>query len=715
MKRKLKNIIGLVLSVVLASCVTLKPDSRGLSAPDYNQRVSITDPHYDKVLTPIGVASIAASTLSAGYAGYNSNLIRINDGANQTTSKIGNAVIGAAVGFGTSYMVNRLLGWGKVKQISNPNDWLRKANKNYALISYTNDLWVIPKTADINYQIKDIDDANQFVSVFNNSRYTDDAFKTGIENLERNDLPKLISLFPNTTSNAAAKDKYIRTSLDYKEIVAATQRYSDLNQDYEKNFLKLITTCDHAIDFKSRYKSSINFDQAYLNAYKTDNQTKSNFANLNNIYSGYKYVPIERLKNENSTIQKNFVKSQYMLDNSPSPNYLVTIFLKYKQLSFPEKDHDFLAAFMDRLDKSMDDGNEIIWNLKLLSNKEYYPEIEIEQSEIEQVISEKLQSEIASNVMITRSSFIGSKNPEWEKWKENDNLTAGLVGSEDAAYILYGVIQNNSKYDLPVEVVGKGHLISKTDVQGTGTISNFITNAFKFLSQGAFNNMVTFDHGIQTSSFFANPLPSLSQQEYAIRLDFHGAWLQKGVNLFDTFKGKIEPDLTDTDISVKFTSFKPSKSIFQLQEENLKFAHNGLPDIPLQDQWRGQEVKDEIWREKWRQEQLEIARRRAERNRKIESAKSSGSCYELIGPEDVKLDSDLTVTGYKIRCKTNDKEEIVMNLNEGVINIIESVTNYYNRPGWYIYKSGWIGDNSSRIGGSDDDFSKVLNNLCGCY
>ncbi|MBV5311732.1 MAG: hypothetical protein JZU47_00465 [Prolixibacteraceae bacterium] len=715
MKRKIKNILCYFIAILISGCVTYKPDSRGISHPDYNQRVSITSPHYDKVLTPIGVASITASTLSAGYAGYNSNLIRINDGANQTTSKIGNALIGATVGFGASYIVNRLLGWGKTKPANDPEQWLKKANRSYSLISYSDDLFAIPKNADEKYQIKNLEDANQFVTIFRPSRFEDDVFKSGIENLTRNDLPNLIRLFPNTKSNGIAKDKYIRTSPNYDEIVAASIKYSDLNQNYEEDFLTRISQCDHAIDFKKRYEGSVNFERAYLNAYKTDNQTKSSYINLNINYNSYQYVPIEKLRNEFSTIQKNFVKCQYMLDNSASPINLVDIFSSFKPLTFPEKEHDFLEAFMDKLDKSMPDGNEIIWNLKLLSNKEYYPEIEIEPSEIEKVISEKLQSEVASHVKISRSSYIGSKNPEWEKWKENDNYTAALVGSEDAAYILYGVIHNDSKYNLPIEVVGAGHLVSKTDVQGTGSISNFLVNAFKFLGQGAFNDLVTFDHGIQTSSFYMNPIPSMSQQEYAIRLNFHGAWVQKGVNLFDTFKGKIEPNLIDIDIRTKHTSFNPSSSIYQLQEENLKFAHNGLPDIPLQDNWRGEEVKDEKWREDWRKIREANARAREAVHRRIQAAKASGSCYESIGQENVELNSDISITGYKIKCKTNNNEEIVMYLNEDVIDRIESVFNYYNRAGWYVYKSALIGSNSSRIGGSDDDLSEVLNNLCGCY
>lgn len=251
-----KNIICFVISLFLVGCVTLKPDSRGLSVPDYNQRVSVTDPHYDKVLTPIGVASITASTLSAGYAGYKSNLIRINNGADQTTSKIGNALIGATVGFGTSYLANRLLGWGKSKPANDPEQWLKKANRNYSLISYSDDLFAIPKNADGNYQIKNLSDANQFVSIFNNSIYKDDVFKTGVQNLRRGDFPPLIELFPNIASVATAKNEYIRTAPTYKEVIDAVLKYPNSNVDLEEKFFSLISTISDAVDFKKRYPES---------------------------------------------------------------------------------------------------------------------------------------------------------------------------------------------------------------------------------------------------------------------------------------------------------------------------------------------------------------------------------------------------------------------------------------------------------------------------
>lgn len=265
MKKYLSILIAFTL--ILTSCVTYKADSDYASYPDYNQRVNVTGAHYDGVLNPLGVTSIAASTVAGGYLGYQSNLIKYNSGTEQVTSKIGNAAIGAVVGFGASYFLNRLLGWGKTKSVTNTSEWIQKANKNFLLVSgYSGNFTVIPKDADRNYSIQNIQDGRDFTQVFSGSSYSDKTFNTGVYNLSRNDLPSLITLFPNTQSLSLAKNKYITTSPSYSEIVKATQLYPDLKNDYEKNFLSLVSVYDNAADFKSRFPkpSSSSFDQIVI-------------------------------------------------------------------------------------------------------------------------------------------------------------------------------------------------------------------------------------------------------------------------------------------------------------------------------------------------------------------------------------------------------------------------------------------------------------------
>lgn len=603
------QIIVVILFMFTTGCVTYKADSGSISTPDYNQRIVVSEPHYDKVLTPIGVTSIVASTIAGGYCGYKTDIIKYNSGVEQKTSKIGNTVLGAAIGFGTSYAVNKLLGWGNTKDVNIATDWIKKANRNYLLINSTsNSMTIIPKNADYGYQIKSLADANQFKSVFNNSIYEDDVFKIGVSNLARYELPSLINLFPNTTSLLLAKDKYIVRSQNYSDIVNAVKMYPESKNNYETNFLNLIATCDDAVDFKNRYSNSSFLKKGYLYAFKTDNQSKSKILSLNNLFNNGESIGLNDLQEEDFNIQRNFVNSKYLLDNHNNPEYLVEIYKSYSQLKYNNKNTDFLRYYLNKLDNNLEDGNEVIWRLRALVNKNYYPSLSISNYDIETVISTKLKDEVEKNIQIISSNSNGSRNEQWEDWKRNSNYTAGIVGDDDAVYILYGDIKNNSKYNLPVEINGSGKLVSTVRIQGNGSISNAIIGFLNSLSGGALNNISTIDHGTQTSSFCIPSFPSKSIGAYAIRLDFKGAWIRKGVNLFDAVKGTVEPNLTSQTISTKYLNYTPNDQILQKQKENLLFSNNGIPSTKLTDMWNGGEVNDAEWKEKWRIRQEEISR-----------------------------------------------------------------------------------------------------------
>lgn len=260
--KKANLIMSLIMIFTFISCVTYKADSLSVSTPDYNQRVQVSTPHYDGVLNTIGVASIASTTIAGGYLGYQSDLIKYNSGGEQATSRIGNALIGASIGFGTSYLMNRLFGWGKSKPVYDAQEWVYKANKNMILISETsNGLYLIPKKADQDYQIKNIADAKEFKSVFNNSTNQDSVFKTCLRYCSRNELPQIIYLFPTTTYLSEAKDKYIKTAYTYDEIMSAVKLYPEIKSNFENEFYNLIRTFDNAKDFKSRYPESKFFDE----------------------------------------------------------------------------------------------------------------------------------------------------------------------------------------------------------------------------------------------------------------------------------------------------------------------------------------------------------------------------------------------------------------------------------------------------------------------
>ncbi|HPT30909.1 MAG TPA: hypothetical protein PLW67_03675, partial [Prolixibacteraceae bacterium] len=125
--------------VLLSGCITLKPDSSIVSDPDYNQRREIGNLHYDKKPGLAGYSAMGASTIAGGLAGYSADLIKYHKGTEIKSFKAGNALLGAAIGFSTSYFINRSLGWGKVVKVYDAQEWLRKANNNYLILAAQKD------------------------------------------------------------------------------------------------------------------------------------------------------------------------------------------------------------------------------------------------------------------------------------------------------------------------------------------------------------------------------------------------------------------------------------------------------------------------------------------------------------------------------------------------------------------------------------------------
>lgn len=618
----------IVFSISITGCVTYKVDSGSVSTPDYNQRVVISDPHYDNVITPIGVTSIAASTIGAGYLAYNSDIIRVNNGPNPTTLKAGNALLGAALGFGTSYLFTRLVGLGKTRQASDYAKWVKKANKKYVILP-SDKLLVMPRNAEPSFKIKNTTDAEQFASVFPNSYYRDSVFSSGIKYCNRTELPRLISLFPTTTLLPIAKDKYISQSPSYNEIVSARNLYPEINKSYENNFLNLIANCSNSIDFKTRFPKSIEFKRSYLNAFKTDNQLIKEFESLNKTYLGSINVRIDDLLKESGIIQRNYVNSQYGMDKHNDPDFLVDIYNQFSLLNYSLKKRDFLNYYFAKLDNNFTDGDEVIWRFNQLKNSSKYPTVNANSNEIKEIISKKLSEEASQKVQLKSQYQLTNSNSQWDSWLSS-NYTAGLVGEKGAMYILYGEVSNNSKYSIPVEIACTSGL--QYEITSTGVLEGLRKLAGVRVTREV--------AGTQSASFYIPSLPAKSSGAYALKLNFADNYQRGGVNVLDIFKVVFNAQLKNLKITAGYSETAEfiSQSVLNTQKEYQQFVLNGLPDRSLGDIWRGEDVDADVWNEKWQKIQEEI--RRAEEYRRLHPEKFTKNSNNQSNDEEKSISEE---------------------------------------------------------------------------
>lgn len=616
MKIKLYNTFILFFSVLfLNSCVVSKPDCNYASSPDYNRRVDISGAHYDKVITPLGYSSIAATTIATGYAGYQSKMIQSYSNGERKFYDAGGAIIGAAVGFTASYLINKALGWGKSYSTTNPQKWITDANKNYKLISSNNDAFkIINNSIEPVYTVKNIEDARQFKLAFPNSMYDDNTVKSGVTNCKRDELPDLIEFFPKSKYALDAKIRYIQESPSFEDLEFSTIKYSDVKLDLEKNYLNLITNAKHGIAYKNKYPSTIYKKKAVINSFITRDQPYESIKDLQIAYKNDFTLNSNDLKNENDDIRHNYLEGLYKLSQPATLWDLDEFFTKYNWLNYNQRPEDILEKYWIIGYQTFDEGNLILAAIKELSTNSRYDTWGIDNYKVTNFIYNKLTQEIKKNIIIKSTRTIGQNNSEWEKWCNNTDYTAGIVKQEgEIKYLVYGAVENRSKFELPINIRASADLYSET--VGKGLIAEGANALSKMLTGKSINENFNIKDNLLASkseSFYIPVFPAKSSGSYAVLLNFGEGKGNSGTSLlWDSWKVVQQSYLNNVTVDVELSGNTISENTIENQIEWQKLAEQGLPDIKLFDLKRNEEVNDEVWRRRW-QYKLEERRRLAE-------------------------------------------------------------------------------------------------------
>jgi len=279
--------------IILSSCIVLRTDSESLTNVDYNKRVTITNAHYDHVLSTFGIATITAGTLTGAFLGYKSSMFTTQDGINQNTFKIGGLLVAGSIGFISTKYINHVFGWGKVTYPENPQEWITKTNNDYILLSQTNAKYftIIHKSAEDSFIVKNIQDVRDFVITFPNSKNSENIVYQSIKTLERNDIPELIAYYPNTTYLVDLQYKYLTLSKTIEECIEAKNKYTILKNTAEKKASKLITNATELITFENSFSHSKYLDSVILNLIYKD------IDNIGRIYSLFSKTSYPELTN----------------------------------------------------------------------------------------------------------------------------------------------------------------------------------------------------------------------------------------------------------------------------------------------------------------------------------------------------------------------------------------------------------------------------------
>jgi hypothetical protein len=265
MKSMIKNFMPLViflLGLLQVGCVSSKPDAGYISNADYNQRKSVSSAHFDKKLNWVGIGTTAGVTAAGGYLGYQSNLITYyNSDAELQSPRAVNAVVGAATAFGVAMLVNRLQGDGKRISLTSTGKhtaefWAGKDYITYSVSPGTGSFSYIPRSAEGSYEVRNFSDAELFVQLFPGSAREDAVVAQAIEVTDREELPALLRMYPQTGEANDLKSAYVQRSTSVQEAIEAGNRFPTHEQQAEEKAASLVSQVDELDRFASSFPGS---------------------------------------------------------------------------------------------------------------------------------------------------------------------------------------------------------------------------------------------------------------------------------------------------------------------------------------------------------------------------------------------------------------------------------------------------------------------------
>jgi hypothetical protein len=618
-------------------CTTLKPDSSQVSRYDINKRVEIENPRYYNQLNIVGYGSIVATTAAGAYAGYQTKAIRYNSGTEQKTLDVGNALIGAAVGFTVSYYANRLLGWGATPKATNAEDWLKKANNNYALLNrgQGNSIRAIHKSIETSFTLENLHDAQDFARAFPNSPHTDRIIDQALssDKLPRSDYSNMAQIFAKNANATKLKKEYISRSTTVTEIFEGVAKYPNTGLPVEQMATDLVVNYRDVELFFSKFPNSKYGKQALMNGLQgcTENEVLTLYKKMRQ-YFQISPNEFNQLK-LTSEAKAGYFNAQFVIYPPKNVTEVHNKVREYGWIDYPQRPMNILSQVWKVGYTTISNGDDLvasIWNLSKNSNYKYYkltPQI------TSQFIVHKLEEEIQKNVSIVSTKALEPQNPEWENWKAS-TYTAGVVTTKGVGkYLIYGEIQNKSRFSLPIKIATTATLLSiaEVDMGVIGTIADVLEKGLDFFRQSAGPRPPTKSVRSVGNAEDFYIVPDFKPSEKAIyvtMLDFGTGVTNTGIDassIIGGVKGKTELKLANVNQNIGFISQPMSSSQLLKQKQAQEFVKNGLPQATVHDFIRnGKEVKEAEWHAEW----LEIQRRREIYERERQARLSSACVYK---------------------------------------------------------------------------------------
>ena len=571
MKRinKITIVVLCIPFLILQGCYTSKPTGRATS-PDYNQRVTVSDAKMKKKGNGLDIVFNVGLVGAGAVGGYNMNLVQKQTATGKEPVHAANAAIGAFAGATVAYLVDVIAGKNKSMEIKNPNEWIQKANKDYILLTDNyrsgNSFMIMHPSAERNYTVRNINDVRDFNKAFFDSRYENEMVESAISKLSRSDLPELITLYSNNKHIETAKEKYIISSPNYQEALNAARKYPINN--VEKTLVDLIKNADDAVQFLQSYPSYPFKSEIVINAFKTHENTGVELQKLQKMLGPDFYLTENDLYQQSNAIKRNYFNGMYLLAKPKNINAYNNFVSEYLWLNYNGMNLDFLSYYWDIIEPSYSKGSDVLTNFAKVVSNPISSSLRIKQDDLIKVTFEKLRDVVKNNVRIVSQDYFGAQNEDFEKWKRETGGPIALMLEGEVSYLIYGEIQNNSKFDLPIEITAGGMLRLKRtnkaanwlDMEKQGfSLLGVVAEVFAMSQPNEIK-----DVEYQENSCLIPALPAHKKTTYAVLVDF-GKREQGGAVIAGLFQQHIE--LLLSQIKVQTSFFTNDISVEQLQKQ----------------------------------------------------------------------------------------------------------------------------------------------------
>jgi hypothetical protein len=606
---KLQNLLLPMLTaaaLALPGCYSYKPLGT-TSAPDYNRRVEVKDAKLVKRGNFVDFTFNIGLAGAGGYMGYTKlDMVQHQTAAGREAIKPANAAIGVLAGASAAYIMDQIAGRGKVQRQVDPKKWVRKANSDFKYLNGTSSQFtMIHESAEQNFQVKNIVDVRDFKTAFGSySSYEDNVFKLGMANLARADLPELMATFPSNKNLREAKVKYIETAASYTEAAAALRRYPLSDYNGEALCLRMIVAVDDAVAFLREYPQSASKKVAMASAFTNEVPSASDMQRLKNAYGQNFYLTgSDDLSKVKDVAKQNYFKGMYTLENPRTVTQFDDFNRRYTWMKYSGKNVDMLSRYWDFVEPRYATGKEVLSQFGSIVANPVYATASFTKEELAQVIATRMKAEAEKNVKVVSVNTIGAENPDWERWKQYHYTAMAVHSEDDVVYVLYGEVQNNSKFDLPV-VVGAGGVLQATTKprisnsslakgakiigEGYKVLGNLLGMPEVGMAMDALEKGIKKDIDAKVEYYYFSSIPAHEKYAYAVRLDFGNRTTTAGLSVFlSNLRVEYTLALSETKAETRYHAGSISDEQIRKQKVWNLLAKHGLPNSHLRDDMLG--------------------------------------------------------------------------------------------------------------------------------